>query len=271
LNENIISPTKQILSTGALVIPNPYNPKEKTVFKDWMAHGWVDMRRAIAESSDEYFYQVGGGYQDQKGLGILNIEKYAMMFGLSQPTGIELENEAFGAIPSPEWKAKTFNGEAWRLGDTYHTSIGQYGVQVTPIQMARVAAAVANDGVLVKPTILRVEATTTGPIGTRLPIPLADFKIVQEGMRMGVSDPKGTGHGLNNPVVNIASKTGTAELGVSKERVNSWVMGFWPYENPKYSFVVVMEKGSRHNTIGGVFVMRTVFDWMTANLPEYLK
>jgi len=270
LTEHTVDPLKQIFSSGQLEIPNPYNPKEKTIFKDWEAHGWIDMRHAIAESSDEYFYQIGGGYPGQTGLGIANIEKYANLFGLARPTGVELPNEATGVIPSPQWKAATFNGEPWRLGDTYHTAIGQYGVQVTPLQMARVAAAIANEGTLLKPTILKWTSSTT-PAGEKLPIAKGSFDIVHEGMRLGVTSGRGTGHGLDVGFVNIASKTGTAELGVSKARVNSWVMGFWPYENPKYAFIVSMESGARTNTIGGVFVMRTMFDWMEGNLPEYLK
>lgn len=270
LNEQTVDPNKQIYSSGQLEIPNPYNPKEKTIFKDWEAHGWVAMRQAIAESSDEYFYQIGGGFQGQKGLGILNIEKYANMFGLAHLTGIELENEATGAIPSPEWKAANFNGEPWRLGDTYHTAIGQYGVQVTPIQMARVVAAIANEGTLLHPTIIR-QASSTSVVGEKLPIPKAYFDIVHDGMHLGVKDPRGTGHGLDTPAVDVASKTGTAELGVSKARVNSWVMGYWPADSPKYAFVVALESGPRGNTIGGVFVIRTLFDWMGGNLQEYLK
>lgn len=268
LTEKTIDPYKQILSTGALVIPNPYNPKENTIFKDWKAHGLVDMRWALAVSSNEYFYQVGGGYKNQPGIGIANIEKYSRLFGLGQPTGIELENEAGGTIPSPAWKAANFNGEPWRIGDTYHTSIGQYGVQVTPLQMARVTAAIANYGTLVRPTILKQTASTT-PTGIKLHIAKSAFDVVHDGMQLAVKE--GTGKGLNTPVVAIGAKTGTAELGVSKERVNSWVMGFWPFDHPHYAFAVAMEKGARTNTIGGVFVMRTLFDWMGGNLPEYLK
>lgn len=277
LNEGIIDPHTKILSTGQLEIPNPYNPKEKTIFKDWKAHGWIDMWRAIAESSDEYFYQLGGGYQSQKGLGIANIEKYALMFGLARPTGVELPNEATGAIPSPEWKAANFNGEPWRLGDTYHTVIGQYGMQVTPLQMAQMVSAIANEGTLVHPTLLKVGTTTGSDIknfavgaGEKIPIPKKYFDIVHDGMRLAVADAAGTAHGLDVSYLKIAGKTGTAELGVSKARVNSWAMGFWPYEQPKYAFVVVMESGPRANTIGGVFVMRTFFDWLAATLPEYL-
>jgi len=94
------------------------------------------------------------------------------------------------------------------------------------------------------------------------------LQIVREGMRDGVTS--GTVQGLNMDNLHVAGKTGTAELGVSKANVNSWVTGFFPYENPKYAFVVVMEKGDRHNLIGGVAVMRGFFDWLRFNRPEFL-
>ncbi len=268
LTEKTISPEKKILSTGQLVVPNPYDAKLNSVFKDWKAHGWVNMREAIAVSSDVYFYEVGGGFGDQKGLGIAKIDQYAKLFGLSTTTDIDLPGEAFGTIPTPEWKAKNFDNEPWRLGDTYHTAIGQYGVLVTPIQMARVVAAIANNGFLLKPSLFKITAPATGT-GQQLPIPADYFQIVREGMRLGVQI--GTGKGLDTAAVKIGSKTGTAELGVSKANVNSWVMGFFPYDHPRYAFAVVMEHGHKENTIGGVFVMRTLIDWMAANTPEYFN
>lgn len=268
LAENIIDPLKNIYSAGQLEIINPYDRSQKTIFKDWKAHGYVDMRRAIAVSSNVYFYVIAGGFGDQVGLGITKIKKYAEMFGLSQLTRINLPSEASGSIPSPEWKAENFDGEPWRIGDTYHTAIGQYGVMVTPIQMVRAYAAIANSGKMVKPTVLKLDSKKLAGLVASLPISVSDFQIVREGMRKGVLE--GTAKGLNTPAVTVGAKTGTAELGVSKEKVNSWVAGFFPYDNPRYSFVIVMEKGERSNTIGGVFVMRQLFDWMAANTPEYL-
>jgi cell division protein FtsI/penicillin-binding protein 2 len=93
------------------------------------------------------------------------------------------------------------------------------------------------------------------------------YRVVREGMRQAVTD--GTAKGLNLADVEIAAKTGTAELGVSKSTVNSWAVGFFPYDKPKYAFAVVMEKGSRSNLIGGVAVTRKLFDWMLINKPEY--
>jgi len=268
LEENVISPSTKILSTGQLVVPNIYDPSKPTIFKDWKAHGWVDMRWGIAVSSDVYFYEIGGGFGSQKGIGIKNIEKYAKMFGLSLKTGINLPGEETGVISTPEWKAAHFNGEPWRVGDTYHTVIGQYGVLVTPLQILRGITAIANGGRMITPNILK------SPDGLAansivLPIDPEHLRVVREGMRLSVRE--GTAKGLNTPAVEIAAKTGTAELGETRERVNSWVTGFWPYQNPHYAFVVVMEKGSRHNTIGATFVMRQMIDWMQINTPEYLK
>lgn len=268
LNEKIISPNKQILSTGSISIPNPYFPDKPTVFKDWKAHGWVDMKRAIAVSSDVYFYAIGGGYQDQKGMGISNIEKYARVFGFGKKTGIDLFGESIGNIPNPEWKAKNFNGEEWRIGNTYHTSIGQYGFQVTPAQMTRYAGALANGGKLMTPHMIKGDEKFENKYD-QIDINPEYFNIVKEGMRGSVTE--GTAKGLDVSYVKVGGKTGTAELGVHKEYVNSWTIGFFPYDKPKYAYVVVMEKGPRANTVGATFVMRQLFDWMNQNTPEYFK
>lgn len=272
LNEGVIDPEKKILSTGSISIPNPYFPDIKSVFMDWKAHGWVNMREALGVSSNVYFYEIGGGFERQRGLGIYNIGKYTKMFGLGQETGIDLPGEEEGTIPSPEWKAENFNGEVWRIGDTYHTAIGQYGFQVTPIQMARAVAAIARGGVLVTPHVLsRVDGDNSKihPQEIKIDIPADYFTVVQEGMRKVVLG--GSGSALDTFGVSVAAKTGTAELGVSKKFVNSWVTGFFPYEHPRFAFTVVMEHGSRENLVGAVYVMRNLLDWMVVNTPEYVK
>ncbi|MCK5027626.1 MAG: hypothetical protein KAS07_04355, partial [Candidatus Pacebacteria bacterium] len=129
LNEGVITPEKSILSTGKLVVQNPWNPELSTVFTDWKAHGWVDVRDALAVSSNVYFYEVGGGFEPdgQEGIGIAKIERYVRMFGLGETSGIDIPGEVDGVIPNPQWKADNFDGEDWRIGDTYNTAIGQYG------------------------------------------------------------------------------------------------------------------------------------------------
>jgi len=269
LNEKIIDPSKKILSTGSISIKNPYFPDQKTVFKDWKAHGWVDMRQAIAVSSDVYFYEIGGGFEGQKGLGITNIEKYAELFGIGAKTGIDLPGEVAGTIPSPEWKAKKFAGDAWRIGDTYHTAIGQYGFQVTPIQMCRAIGAIANYGKLVTPHLILNDISPEAQQVTNIDLKKEYFDVIHEGMRQGVLT--GTGIALNVPYVKVATKSGTAQLGVSKNRVNSWITGFFPYDNPKYSFIVLMESGPSSGSVGASSIMRQLLDWMSINTPEYFK
>ena len=264
LEENIIDPNKQIDSVGEIKVPNEYDPSKFTIFHDWEAHGWIDMVQAIAQSSDEYFYTVGGGYNGQKGLGIDGIDTYVEKFGFGSTTGIDLDGEVPGNIPSPAWKEATFH-EGWYLGDTYNSSIGQYGFQVTPIQAARAVAVYANDGTLVTPTV--VMGNTNKAPDTKLPFAESHFQIVREGMQL--SAETGTGAGLNMPNLKVAAKTGTAQLGVSKTSVNSWVMGYFPLDNPRYSFAVSMEHGPNGNPIGATYVMRTLLDWMQIHTPQY--
>ncbi len=267
LTEKIITPEKEIVSTGALKLPNPFVPGEFSVFKDWKAHGATDMRRAIAVSSDVYFYQIGGGFEDQPGLGIDRIDKYAQLFGLGSATGLEVLKEESGNIPTREWKAATFPDDpTWRIGNTYHTVIGQYGFQVTPIQMARAVAGIAT-GKLLTPQIL-ASSTPKVAVDITKTISPQDFKVVREGMRLSVIE--GTAAALSIPAVAVAGKTGTAELGTTKKEVNSWVVGYFPYEAPRYAFAVVMEKGSSLNLIGSSSVMRQLLDWLTIYAPEYL-
>ena len=266
LTEGVITEFTKILSTGSISIPNVYDPSNPSIFNDWKAHGYVDVREAIAHSSNVFFYEVGGGYKDQKGIGIANIEKYMRLFGFGDSNDSGLFAGPSGTIPNPEWKAENFDGDPWRVGDTYFTSIGQYGFQVTPFQVIRALGAIANGGTLYQPKILKDEPTQI--IRQINEIPDEYYQVVREGMREGAL--VGSARGLNMKEVEIAAKTGTAELGVSKANVNSWVTGFFPYENPKYAFAIVMERGRKGNLIGGVAVARGFFDWVKINRPDFI-
>ncbi len=268
LAENVISPLKQILSNGSISIPNPYFPDKKSIFKDHGVFGYVDMKKAIAVSSDVYFYEIGGGYQDQKGLGIVNIDKYTRLFGIAEKTGVDLPGEKIGTIPTPDWKAKTFKGEIWRVGDTYNTAIGQYGFQTTPLQMARAVAGIANDGTMPTPHIRLIDAEMEAKV-TNIEVNKEMMKIVKDGMRQVVTE--GTGTALNLPSVKVAAKSGTAQIGVGNTNTNSWIVGFFPYDNPKYSFAVLMERGPKSASGNATRVMSEVVDYMSVYTPEYLK
>lgn len=268
LVENVISPFKQILANGSISIPNPYFPDKKSIFKDHGVFGYVDMKKAIAVSSDVYFYEIGGGYQDQKGLGIVNIDKYTRLFGIAEKTGVDLPSEKVGTIPTPDWKAKTFNGEIWRVGDTYNTSIGQYGFQTTPLQMARAIAGIANDGIIPTPHVRLADAVMEAKT-TNIGVNKEMMKIIKDGMRQVVTE--GTGTALNLASVKVAAKSGTAQIGVGNTNTNSWIVGFFPYENPKYSFAVLMERGPKSASGNATRVMSEVVDFMGVYTPEYLK
>lgn len=268
LAENVISPSKQIFANGSITLPNPYFPDKKSVFKDHGSFGYVDMETALAKSSDVYFYEIGGGFQDQKGLGITNIDKYTRSFGIAEKTGIDIGGEKEGVIPTPEWKAKTFNNEPWRVGDTYNTSIGQYGFQVTPIQMVRAVGALANNGTLVTPHV-RLGDTAMEAKTQTVPVNADMMQVIKEGMRKVVTE--GTGTALNIPGVAVAAKSGTAQVGLGNTNTNSWIVGFFPYDNPKYSFAILMERGPKAASGNATHVMSEVIDYMKVYKPDYLK
>jgi penicillin-binding protein 2 len=268
LDSGLFTPGTTVDSTGKFVIPNPFNPSQPSIFNDWTAHGVIDMETAIAVSSDQYFYVVGGGYGGQQGIGIAGLDKYAQMFGLGTKTGIALPGEQAGLVPSPAWKAAAFpTSPTWLLGDTYHTAIGQFGFQITPIQAVRFVAAIANGGKLMTPQLL---ASST-PQFTQMPIPDADLAVVRAGMRLAItSDRKDAiDNVLNIPGIELAVKTGTAQIGAHNQWVNSWIVGYWPANDPKYAFAVVLERGPSTESHNAEASMIPFFEWLVANHPEY--
>jgi penicillin-binding protein 2 len=270
LDSGLFTPDTTVDSTGKFVIPNPFNPSEPSIFNDWTAHGVIDMETAIAVSSDQYFYVVGGGYGGQQGIGIAGLDKYAQMFGLGSKTGIALPGEQAGLVPSPAWKATAFpESPTWLLGDTYHTAIGQFGFQITPIQAVRYIAAIANGGKLMTPQLL---ASST-PEFTQIPISDGDLAVVRAGMRLAITSTRkdAIDNVLNIPGIELAVKTGTAQIGSHNQWVNSWIVGYWPASDPKYAFAIVLEKGPSTETYNAEASMIPFFQWLVANHPEYVN
>ena len=269
LNEDVITPETKIRSTGAITIPNPYDPERPSVYRDWAVHGLINMREALAVSSDEYFYTIGGGYGSQEGLGIERLDEYARRFGLGEKSGIALLGEEEGVIPTPLWKAATFGAEdPWRIGNTYHTAIGQYGFQITPLQAVRFVTAVANGGKLLTPQVV---ASLT-PRYTSVGIPDSYLAVVRDGMRLAVTSQRkdATVKILNMPGIAIAAKTGTAQIGEKNEWINSWSVGFWPAENPRFAYAAVLERAPAGTLSGAAPGLRPFFEWLVANKPEYI-
>ena len=265
LAKNIIDPAKEILSTGSISLPNPYDSAHPNVFPDWKAHGWVDMRRALAVSSNVYFYSIGGGFESQPGLGVAGIKKYLRLFGLGERTGIDLGGEKDGFLPDETKKLE--NGRSWSIGDTYNFSIGQGDTLVTPLQMAVYVSTIASKGSMPYPHLAKaivdenkkVLETFSYPPKKENILSESIFKVVHEGMRKAVTE--GTAQGLSGLSIMVAAKTGTAEIG-DTERAHSWSIGFFPYDNPRIAFAVLMESGPRQNLVGATAVASGVLNWI---------
>ncbi len=262
LTDGLITPSTVINDPGSLSVPDPYHPGKSFLYTGWKALGALTVEKAIAWSSDVFFYTVGGGFGSQKGLGIDRLDYWYRQFGFGTPTGIDLPDEASGLVPDPAWKQKTFN-EGWYLGDTYFTAIGQYSMQVTPVQMARATAAVANGGTLYTPTLIKGQQTAS----VAVPGASSAFATARAGMRLGVTGA--LAEAINLPYVSVAAKTGTAQVGAKNQYDNSWVEGFFPYDNPQYAFAVVLERGPSGTGEEAVNVMRELFDMLHAGNSVY--
>ena len=250
LQENLISPDKIINDPGYILVHSQYDSSVTYRFGGVVPHGLVDMREALAVSSNIYFYTIGGGYGDQKGLGPTRIKKYLDLFGWENKTGIDLPGEFSGFVPSPEWKKQTKN-EGWWDGDTYNLSIGQSDLQVTPLQVAVAYGAIANGGTLYKPQIMQkiIDSSKNKPniiqefkpeIISQIGIDQKNLQIVREGMRDGVQKSYGSSFMLNDLPVAVAGKTGTVETNKAGY-FNAWSSNFAPYDNPEIVFVATIE------------------------------
>lgn len=255
LTEGVINEGTQIESRGGISVGSWF-------FGDWKAHGFTDVRRAIAVSSDVFFYSVGGGYGGIRGIGIEKIKKYANLFGYGETTGIDIPNEASGFIPTQEWKEEKL-GERWYIGNTYHASIGQGYITATPLQVANSIAVVANGGTLYKPKIVSQIKKADETIYNKSEAIRSNFinpkilETVREGMRMTVEE--GTAQMLKDLPVKVASKTGTAQFGNDK-KAHGWFVSFAPYENPEIVMVVLAE-GQEEDGFNAVPVTHEVYNW----------
>lgn len=242
LEEKLVTPDFLVYGGGSIEVPSAYDSSVRYVFKDWKVHGWTDIRKAIADSVNVYFYTIGGGYKDQPGLGIVNIEKYLRDFGWGETLGVDLPGEADGRIPNPKWK-KEVKGENWFIGDTYLTSIGQGDILVTPLQVAVATAAFANWGTIFTPHLaakIGEELVATKVKNTGF-ISKENMNVVREGMRRAVES--GSSRFLSDLPFSVAGKTGTAQTGHGRNE--AWFSGFAPYENPEVVVTVLLEEGDK--------------------------
>ena len=216
-------------------------------FECWKpgGHKSLDLREAMAQSCDVYFYEL----VRKSGLGPGDLARYARAFGLGRPTGIDLPLELDGLVPSPEWKKNEY-GVNWWNGDSLNMVIGQGATTVTPLQMARVCAAVANGGQLVRPHLvkriewpeaLHLPPTVEGRVvDSTLEVRPETLQIIREGMRLAVTH--GTAAAIRGMPVSVAAKTGSAEH-IRGRPTHAWFICFLPYDKPRYAISVFVSEG----------------------------
>jgi penicillin-binding protein 2 len=249
LQEGVITPNFTVhCAGGATFYGRP--------FKCWKkgGHGTMDLRHAIEQSCNVYFYTIGNM------TGIDKIHKWATLLGLGVKSGIDLPNEVTGLVPSPEWKQQRFK-EKWYAGETVSVSIGQGSVSVTPVSMAVYAATLANGGTRVTPHLLKAVDEDGGgwkpvpppPAQSRAPLDHDKLQAIRDGLWMVVNQA-GTGHNARLADYDVSGKTGTAQVISNKGKAaagktdkdlrdNGWFVFFAPRDKPEIAGVVFLEHG----------------------------
>jgi penicillin-binding protein 2 len=235
--------------------------RNRWVFDCWKkkygGHGKVNLQRAIEESCNVFFYNMG------EQLGVDNIDRFAALFGLGQKSGIVLENEKPGLLPTPSWKMRRF-GMPWQLGDTITISIGQGYLGVTPIQMLNLISIFANGGKLYRPRLIASRETSQGKVMDKsqaeilkhVPLSPQTIEMVRAALWGTVNKKDGTGSKAKIEGFGISGKTGTAQVVRMKEvagleedkipfklRDHAWFVAFAPYDQPQIAVVVMIEHG----------------------------
>ena len=263
LQEGVLTPRTQLRCPGKIVVPNKYypnDPGQAQPFYCWneAGHGALDIVGGLAQSCDVFFYKVGGGFEETgfAGLGVERIAEYARLFGLGEPTGVELPVESGGLVPTADWKRHTY-GESWSTGDTYNLSIGQGFLEVTPLQMLNAVNVIANGGTLYRPKIVHHVAAaddqTAKPfepdVIREVPVEPEQLALVREGMESAVASGTAARRGQIEGL-RIAGKTGTAQFcddimcGVGFEQPeHAWFAAFAPVEDPEISVIVYLYNG----------------------------
>lgn len=260
LSEGIITPETTHYCPGHFRFGN-------RIYRCWKrgGHGQVDLKRAVAESCDVYFYQVG------LKLGVDRIAKYARMFGFGDLTGIEMEHEKPGLVPTADWK-KRRHGESWMEGETTSVAIGQGFNLVTPVQLNMMTAGIANGGTLFQPTIVERVVDPDGQVIESFEPTIMNrltgqgwwLKLIREGMVEAVNGKKGTGRSarLDAEEIIVGGKTGTGQVvrlkqyrGLKDEdipyrfRDHAWFTCFAPAANPEIAVTVLIEHGLHGSSV----------------------
>lgn len=308
LNEGVVTPEQKINDPGVIRIEETYlandpNPRSREyvcyIYKTTGGgHGDLDFLGGVSQSCDVYFYKVGGGYKDEvpQGLGIWRIGEYARALGYGQKLGIELPGEQDGLIPDPNWKRVTV-GENWSTGDTYISTIGQGYVLATPLQVLVSIATLANDGKLMRPTVVKEVLDPSGNVTqpfqpdmlwdiTKDPkISIFDENFFDTGKnktvepwtiemaKLGMREVVTTGTAMDifeGDPIQSAGKTGTAEYcdDIAREKnlcvpgswpSHAWYVGYAPYDDPEIAVIAFVYNGDEGARLAAP-VVRSVID-----------
>ena len=265
LQEGIITSQDTIRDCVSLVVPNPFDKNSPYVFKNWRQdYGLFNLRRAIAQSCNVFFFAIGGGFGNISGLGAEKIAKYLSTGLANVKLGIDMPGEEYGFVPDPDWKLQT-RGENWYQGDTYNISVGQGDLLVTPLWLNTYVSAIANGGTLYKPMVAQKTVDErNNDLEVFMQKALAKLPFKDDVIREMKSDMEetvisGTAGTLKDLPVRVGAKTGTAEV-VKGKSINSLFTAFAPFENPELNITVLIE-GSASNQGLAIRVAHNVLKW----------
>lgn len=270
LQEGVVTSTDTIRDCVSLVVPNPFDENSPYVFKNWRQdYGLFNLRRAIAQSCNIFFFTIGGGFGNISGLGAERIARYLKASLADVGLGIDLPGEEHGFVPDPDWKLQT-RGENWYQGDTYNISVGQGDLLVTPLWLNSYASAIAlagqvNGGTIYKPIVAqRVVNENNGDskifkeeVLTKLPF--GNDIILEMKSDMEETVISGTAKMLKDLPVRAGAKTGTAEV-IKGKSINSLFTAFAPFDNPELTISVLIE-GAASNQGLAIQTAHNVLKW----------
>ena len=248
LESGVIDKNSLIEDTGIIKVGD-YSYSNWLWSKSGATDGMVNIIKAIQRSNDIFFYKLG------EMLGLERIETWAKKYGYGSKTGVELVGELDGIVPNEKWK-KEVKGENWYLGDTYHLSIGQGGLSITPLQVNQMTNVIANNGWKCKMSVLKDSKIECEDLNIRK----ENLRIVIEGMK-NACKTGGTAWPLFNFKTEIACKTGTAEVGDGSKDTHAWLTAYAPADDPQISITVLVERGGEGSDVAAPIVGDILKEW----------
>lgn len=255
LESGIIDKNTEFEDTGIIKVGD-YSYSNWLYTKNGGTDGMVNVIKAIKRSNDIYFYKLG------EKLGVDRIKLWANKYGYGSKTGVELTGEVDGIVPDSKWK-KEVKGESWFLGNTYHLSIGQGDLSVTPIQVNQMTNTIANKGVKCKMSLIKDKKPECSDLGFKR----ETLETITEGMKEACKSG-GTAWPLFNFKTTLACKTGTAEVGDGSNQTHAWLTAFAPADNPQISITVMIERGGEGSDVAAPIVGDILKEWF--NEPNTL-